>query len=275
MERAMGGFFISVDELKPMIGAPDAPVILDVRRRATFDESRHVLPTARWLEHTSVGDWGRGIESGSRIVVYCVHGHNVSQLATAALRRLGLDARTLSGGIQGWREAGGLTLRKTPFWSFGESRPSRWVTRIRPKIDRIACPWLISRFIDPQAEFYYVEPEQVVPVAEELGALPFDVQGVELSHRGEGCTFDTLLDEFGIENEALRRLSIIIRGADTARLDLAPQAAGLLAVSFGISALAGDDDYGALRQGYLIYDALYAWLRFAAGETHNWPVQKK
>lgn len=154
---------------------------------------------------------------------------------------------------------------------FGQARvPSRWVTRERPKIDRIACPWAILRFIDPAAEIHFVPAGDVRAAAERLHALPFDVADVRFSHRGERCTFDTLLDEFGLDDPPLRRLSVIIRGADTGRLDFAPEAAGLLAASLGLSRLCADDRT-MLSHGMILYDALYAWARDASGETHGWP----
>ena len=151
----------------------------------------------------------------------------------------------------------------------------RWITRARPKIDRIACPWLIRRFLDPQARILFVDPGQVASVARESEATPFDIKDVELSHDGGRCTFDTMLKLFGLEGEpSLARLAVIVRGADTARPDLAPEAAGLHAVSLGLSALAGDGDHGLLERGFMVYDALFAWLRFAAGERHNWPARE-
>jgi hypothetical protein len=157
---------------------------------------------------------------------------------------------------------------------FAARRPSLWVTRRRPKIDRVACPWLVRRFVDPEARFLFVDPDHVEAVAREADGVPFDIQGIELSHEGERCTFDTMLKLFGLEREpSLARLAIIVRGADTARPDIAAEAAGLHAVSLGLSALAGDDDAAMLRQGFIVYDALFAWLRFAAEERHNWPVK--
>ncbi len=153
-------------------------------------------------------------------------------------------------------------------------RPSVWVTRRRPKIDRVACPWLIRRFIDINAKILFVDPAYVKESAVEAGGMPFDIKDVELSHDGDRCTFDTMLKLFGLESEpSLARLALIVRGADTARPDIAPEAAGLHAVSLGLSALAGDDDHGLLRHGFIVYDALFAWLRFATGEHHNWPAK--
>jgi len=149
----------------------------------------------------------------------------------------------------------------------------KWITRERPKIDRIACPWLITRFIDRDAEFVFAPPAEVKRLASELGAIPFDVEGVELSHDGPLCSFDALLAKYGLDEPALQELAIIIRGADTARLELAPQAAGLLAISLGLSHNF-TDDHEQLRHGFVIYDALYAWSRHVRGETHTWNPQR-
>ena len=145
----------------------------------------------------------------------------------------------------------------------------KWITRERPKIDRIACPWLIARFIDPQADFLYVPALAVLRVAEETGAVPYDVPNVELSHVGELCSFDAFLTKFALDDPALHQLAVIVRGADTNRLDLAPQAAGLLAISLGLSHNIADDQ-AMLAQGMTVYDALYAWCRSCQGETHDW-----
>jgi hypothetical protein len=146
----------------------------------------------------------------------------------------------------------------------------RWVTREHPKIDRIACPWLILRFIDAKAEFLYVPAERVIAVCKETGAIPYDVPGVELTHVGELCSFDAFLAKFHLEEPALARVAIIVRGADTARLDLAPQSAGLYAISLGLSAVL-PDDHEMLRHGLVMYDALYAWCLNLQHESHNWP----
>ena len=150
----------------------------------------------------------------------------------------------------------------------------RWVTRERPKIDRIACPWLIERFIDSKAEFLFVKPDDVMKIAREKEAVAFDVEGVELSHDGPLCSFDAMLKRYRLNDPALESLAVIVRGADTARMDLAPQCAGLLAISLGLSQLYSDD-YEQLRHGFVVYDALYAWLRHVKDETHSWNPQRK
>jgi hypothetical protein len=146
----------------------------------------------------------------------------------------------------------------------------KWVTRARPKIDRIACPWLITRFIDPAAEFLYVPSHQVLSVAKETGAVPYDVPGVEMTHVGELCSFDAFLSKYTLDNLALQQLALIVRGADTDRLDLTPQSAGLYALSLGLSKNYSDD-HAMLAQGMVMYDALYAWCLSCQGETHAWP----
>ncbi len=208
------------------------------------------------------------------VLFVCVHNAGRSQMAAAQLRARGLDSRILSGGFEAWRESALPVIDRAAVLRLMPGSPSLWVTRRRPKIDRVACPWLIRRFLDPQARLLFVDPPQVLPVARETGAVPYDIDAVELSHVGERCSFDTMLRLFGLETEpSLAQLALIVRGADTARPDLAPEASGLLAISLGLSELAGDDDHGLLHQGFTIYDALFAWLRYAAGERHNWPVK--
>lgn len=146
----------------------------------------------------------------------------------------------------------------------------KWVTRERPKIDRIACPWLIARFIDREPEFLYVPSGEVLKVAAQTGAVPYDIPGVEMSHDGELCSFDAFLKKYALRDPALQQLALIVRGADTARLDLAPQSAGLHAISLGLSRQFSDD-HEMLAHGMVMYDALHAWCQSCQTETHNWP----
>jgi rhodanese-related sulfurtransferase len=262
---------ISADELNVLIGTARCPVIIDVRRRAVFDAAPTRIAGANWHDHMTIS--GIAPTAGD-LVVYCAHGHNVSEIAAANLRAAGVNARVLEGGIDAFAASGGLLAKMTKILPGGDfSNPSVWVTRERPKIDRIACPWFIKRFIDPGARFHFVAAEWVKDVAEEMGGIAYDIDGVFWSHRGETCTFDTLIEEYGLKSAALDRLAAIVRGADTARLDLAPEAAGLLAVSLGLSRTF-DEDLEQLEAGMLIYDALYAWARDGQGETHNWPASK-
>jgi hypothetical protein len=149
----------------------------------------------------------------------------------------------------------------------------KWITRERPKIDRIACPWLIARFIDKAPEFLYVPSDQVLQVAKETGAIPYDIPGVEMSHVGELCSFDTFLKKYNLTDPALQQLAVIVRGADTDRLDLAPQSPGLLAISLGLSRNISDD-HEMLRQGMILYDALYTWCQSVQGERHAWETRR-
>lgn len=267
-------YFISPVELWSLIGTAAAAQIVDVRRREVYDIATGVLPTAAWQDAAQAAQWSPQLDPARRVVVACKEGHQLSQLAAAALRERGFAASVLEGGYAGWTDAGLPLVTKSALDRLATTRPSLWVTRRRPKIDRVACPWLIRRFIDAEARLLYVDPPEVPAVAKESGAIPYDIEDVELSHDGPRCTFDTMLKLFGLEGEpSLARLALIVRGADTARPELAPEAAGLHAVSLGLSALAGDDDHGLLRQGFLVYDALFAWIRHAAGERHNWPAK--
>jgi rhodanese-related sulfurtransferase len=267
-------FFISPSELWARIGTANALQIVDVRRHSVFDTAAGLLPAATWQDAIQVAQWSRALDRARPIAVACQEGHQLSQTAAAGLREAGFAASVLAGGYAGWTEAGLPLVEKAAFDRFVRTRPSQWVTRRRPKIDRVACPWLIRRFLDAEARFLYVDSPEVPAVAKESGAIPFDIEGIELSHDGARCTFDTMLMLFGLAADpSLARLAVIVRGADTARPDLAPEAAGLHAVSLGLSAMAGDDDHGMLRQGFVVYDALFAWLRFAAAERHNWPAK--
>jgi hypothetical protein len=146
----------------------------------------------------------------------------------------------------------------------------KWITRERPKIDRVACPWLIARFIDKEPEFLYVPASQVMSEAQRTGAVPYDVPGVEFTHVGELCSFDAFLARYDLADPALKQLAAIVRGADTSRLELTPQSPGLYALSLGLSHNFSDD-HEMLKHGMVMYDALYAWCRACQAETHNWP----
>ena len=258
---------ISPSELKVSLGAHPPPTLIDVRRPEAFARDPVMIAQAERREPDAVDAWSRELEPWREVVVYCVHGHEVSQNAAAALAERGLTARFLEGGLEGWRAAGGATQQARA--------PTRWVTRERPKIDRIACPWLIRRFIDPRAEFFYVPSAEVRAFAEANGAEPYDVADVKYSHRGPRCSFDAFIDIHGLSDAALADLATIVRGADTAALELAAQAAGLLAVSRGLSRMF-TDDFAMLRWGMLVYDALYAWCRESHGDTAaSPPVQPR
>jgi len=257
-----------------MIGSTTAPQLIDVRRRDVYEAAPGLLPAAIWHDPAGGNGWMDTLDRTRPVVVACKAGHERSQPAAAALRADGFDAQVLEGGYAAWTAAGLPLVDRAALARFIPQRPSLWVTRRRPKIDRIACPWLIRRFLDAEARILFVDPPQVANVAKETGAIPFDIEGIELSHDGERCSFDTMLRIFGLESmPTLARLALIVRGADTARPDLAPEAAGLHAMSLGLSALADDDDRGLLQRGFLMYDGLFAWARFAAEERHNWPAK--
>jgi rhodanese-related sulfurtransferase len=262
-------YTISPKDLWNTLAAHDAPWIVDVRRHEASAQSPQLLPGALWRDAKAAVQWA-GEFKGQPLVVACKAGHEMSQTTVAQLRADGIDARLLEGGYEGWAKAGLPFVTKPQLDRLAPKRPSLWVTRRRPKVDRVACPWLIRRFLDPQARILFVDPDQVPNVARESGAVPFDIKDAELGHEGERCTFDTLLRLFGLEGEpSLARLALIVRGADTARPDLAPEAAGLHAIALGLSALVGDDDHGLLQRGFLVYDALFAWLRHTAEDSHT------
>lgn len=250
-----GCFSIAPDALYSRLGAAAAPVVIDLREPVEFTADEHMIAGAVHRDPHRVAEWSRELPAGRPVVLYCAAGGAASRDAAALLRGFGHDARWLEGRLAGWA-ARGLPRRRTR-----GLKSDKWVTRARPKIDRIACSWLIRRFIDPVAEFLYVPSEHVFAVAAETGAVPFDLPGAEpFAHREEFCSFDAFLDVYGIADPALDALARIVRGADTARLDLAPQSAGLLAVSPGLSALQADD-HRMLEAGMTVYDALYAWCR--------------
>jgi len=267
------------------LGRADTPLVLDVRRQARFDQSQRLLAGAQRCAPEEVADFAAS-HRPREVLVYCVYGHNVSQEAVTTLQAAGWRAQRIAGGIEGgqeglddtasmsqWRATPPLTFAKRADWGVTGGQSSRWITRERPKIDRIACPWLIRRFIDPRAEFFYVPTNEVLAQAHALGAVAYDIPGAPVSHVGDRCSFDALLQGFDLADAALDLLATIVRGADTDHLDLAPQSAGLLAFSLGLSRLHAQADHGMLEAAMPLYDALYAWCRdrvAAQDEAHNW-----
>ncbi len=252
-------------ELKQRLAAFPPPTLVDVRRQPAFEQDPEIIAGALRRLPETVDAWAAGIEPWRPVVVYCVRGHEVGQGACAALRARGLDARYLAGGLEQWRAEGNPTR---PF-----AAPTRWVTRARPKIDRIACPWLIRRFVDPAAEFFYVPNAEVRAFAAANGATAYDIPDVPHSHVGDECSFDAFIRLHGLDHPALAQLALIVRAADTSTPQLAAQAPGLLAASLGLSAMFADD-HSMLRWGMLVYDSLYAWCRAAQTETHDWYPEK-
>jgi len=260
---------ITTAQLSRLIGLPDAPVLLDLRTDEDYAADPRLLPGSIRRDFRTVTAWGADY-AGRSVVAVCHRGLKISQGTAAWLRHNGARAEALEGGFEAWAAGGNLLLRPDRIPPRDAQGRTVWVTRSRPKIDRIACPWLIRRFVDPNAVFLFVAPSEVPAVAERFGATPFDIEDVFWSHRGEGCTFDAMVEEFGLRSEALSRLALIVRGADTARPDLAPQSAGLLAASLGFSRMFRDD-LPQLDAAMGLYDAFYRWSRDAVAETHNWP----
>jgi rhodanese-related sulfurtransferase len=276
---------ISPPELADLLGRPDAPLLLDVRRRERFAASDRLLPGAMHCAPEDVAAFAAS-EGPRDVIVYCAFGHHVGCEAARTLNDAGWNARFLQGGIEGgedgvdraqdiaaWRAQPLPNFRKRADLGVTGERLSRWITRERPKIDRIACPWLILRFIDPRAQFFYVPEAQLAERARELGATPFDVHGAPITHEWERCSFDALLHAFELHTPALDRLADIVRGADTLRFGLAGPAAGLLAISLGLSRLYRDDD-AMLHAALPLYDALHAWCVDGQKETHGWAAHE-
>ena len=249
---------ISAASLRESLASGRPPLVIDVRKDERFRHALDLIRGALRRDPLRVAEWCKTLPAEADVVVYCVHGHEVSQGAAQAL-----GARFLEGGIEAWRESGGELFGKP------KGASSRWVTRERPKIDRIACPWLVKRFIDPDAEFLYVPTPEVSKVAAERQAVPYDVADVEFTHDGELCSFDAFIRKFRLRDPALQELAVIVRGADTGHPELAPQAAGLLAVSLGLS-LNFQDDQRMLEHGMVVYDALYSWCKRGKDEVHTW-----
>ncbi|MGB3314997.1 MAG: sulfurtransferase/chromate resistance protein [Albidovulum sp.] len=265
----MPGFgSISPAQLARLIGTPDCPVLIDTCMDDDFADNPYLIPGSRRHPYARIAELVSEISDRNAVVI-CKKGLKLSEGAAAILRCHGIGSETLEGGILAWQAAG---LPVIPAAALPGTH--LWVTRHRPKIDRIACPWLIRRFIDPGAQFLFVAPAEVPSVAEKFGAIPFDIEGVTFSHRGDKCSFDALLDDFHLHTEPLDRLALVVRGADTDRQDLAPQAAGLLALSVGLSRQY-KDDLEQLEAGMAMYDALYRWARDGFDEGHDWPAGRK
>ncbi len=264
---------ISPDKLARLIGVAHCPALIDVRGDQDFRTDPRFLPGALRRHGESVADWASEF-AGQAVIVIDRTGRHGSEGVAAWLRHAGAtSADILTGGHEGWAKANGPLIQAAKLPQRDVLGRTIWVTRSRPKVDRIACPWLIRRFIDPNAVFLFVAPAEVTAVAERFGGAAFDMEGVFWSHRGERCTFDTMLEEWGLAIEPLQRLAVIVRGADTARLGLAPEAAGLLAASLGLSRMYADD-LEQLEAGMALYDAFYRWCRDATDEPHTWPATK-
>ena len=262
---------IAPDKLAKLVGLPTAPTIIDVQTGDDWALDPRLIPGAIRRSCIDVADWADEIR-GRSVVVVCRNGQRHSQGVAAWLRHEGVAAEALEGGATAWATAGLPMVSEAKLPPRDTRGRTVWVTRARPKVDRIACPWLIRRFVDSTSVFLFVPPADVRGVAERFNATPFDIEGddVTWSHRGELCTFDVMVDEFGLSGLApLRHLAAIVRGADTGRPEVAPESAGLLAASLGLSRMYADD-LEQLEAGIPLYDAFYRWCRDATAETHNW-----
>ncbi|AKH99420.1 hypothetical protein IMCC20628_00696 [Hoeflea sp. IMCC20628] len=254
-------------------GTSNWPTVVAATRCFKFEEEARSIAGSVWRDHMQTQAWGPDLgKLGKPIVVYCLHGHNVSQLAVARLRAQGFDARHLEGGIDAYEELGGLVLKQRgPEVPLLLPQPTRWISSGRPGIDGLGFAWLVRRFIDPLAEFHFVEAEWVADIAAEMGAIAFDVEGADYGCHGANCergSVDALLESFAITDPALQYLARIISGAESSQLELEPQSAGLLAILAGLSSLQ-DDDLAMLEQAMLIYDALFAWCRHVSHQSHS------
>jgi rhodanese-related sulfurtransferase len=258
---------ITAAQLSRIIGLPSAPHLIDVRTEEEFRADPRVIPSARHHDYSDKSRWAETYADHS-VIVYCQRGLALSQGTAAWLRYQHIDAQTLEGGYEHWVKNRQPLVRSEKLPARDETGRTVWVTRARPKVVRIACPWLIRRFIDPGAVFLFVAPTEVPTVADRFNATPFDIDGVFWNDRGDKSTFDIMLEEFGLALDALARLALIVRGADTGRLDLTPQSAGLLAASLGFSRMYRDD-LAQLEAAMALYDAYYRWCRDATEETHG------
>jgi rhodanese-related sulfurtransferase len=265
---------ISVDKLARLIGTPACPVLVDVRTTRDFAEDPRLIPGSRPRQWDAVAEWAPSLGSRPAVVI-CQRGHKLSHGVAAWLRTTGIAAEALDGGTAEWARAGLPMVPADKLQNCDGQGRTVWVTRARPKVDRIACPWLIRRFIDREAVFLFVPPSEVEEVARRFNGEAFDIDAPEVfwNHRGELCTFDVMVQELGLATPPLLHLATLVRGADTARPDLAPEAAGLLAASLGLSRIYAND-LAQLDAGMLLYDAFYRWCRDATDEDHNRPTNK-
>ncbi len=260
---------ITPAQLNRLVGTPECPMLVDVCIDEDFSDDPYLIPGSFRHPHTDIHGLV-GKLNGRRAIIICQKGKKLSQGIAAWLRTENVPAEILAGGMFAWRETEGTSRVPVATIPLTDGTETLWVTRQRPKIDRIACPWLIRRFVDRDARFLFVAPEEVANVADRFGATPFDVEGVMFSHKGDKCSFDAMLDTFTLHSPALDRMADIIRAADTGDPGKCPEAAGLLALSVGLSRQFKNDTQ-QLEAGLLLYDALYRWARDGFDETHSWP----
>jgi rhodanese-related sulfurtransferase len=255
---------ISPQKLIIARNAVAAPLLIDVRREVAFLAAADMAAGALRRDPATVERWADELPAAARIAVYCVHGHEVSQNVAKLLRSRGHNAQFVEHGLEEGLRTAGVDLMTKPV-----AAATRWITRERPKVDRIACPWLITRFIDRNAEFLYLPSANVKTVAAQKNAIPYDVPDVTFSHDGPRCSFDAFIRIYRLTDPALLQLADIVRGADTGHPEIAAQSAGLVALSLGLSRLISND-HEQLRQGMVMYDALYLWCKEGQDEQHTW-----
>ena len=255
-----------------LIGTPASSLFVDVRKAEDFAASDYFIPGAIRWDYDANQPEPPEIKGTANAVAYCVKGLHVGITGAEKLSFQNINATFLEGGLRQWLETDAPRVKKRPDLGVTGESVSRWVTRARPKIDRIACPWLVRRFIDPRAEFFYVPTSEVFAFAEANHAVAYDIPGAPIEHAGPLCSFDNFLRAFELTSPALERMAAIVRGADTDALSLAPQSAGLLAISLGFSKNIADD-HAMLDAMMPVYDALYRWVLDAidaSDEKHNW-----
>ena len=255
-----------------LIGTPASSLFVDVRKAEDFAASDYFIPGAIRWDYDANQPEPPEIKGTANAVAYCVKGLHVGITGAEKLSFQNINATFLEGGLRQWLETDAPRVKKRPDLGVTGESVSRWVTRARPKIDRIACPWLVRRFIDPRAEFFYVPTSEVFAFAEANHAVAYDIPGAPIEHAGPLCSFDNFLRAFELTSPALERMASIVRGADTDALNLAPQSAGLLAISLGFSKNIADD-HAMLNAMMPVYDALYRWVLDAMqanDEKHNW-----
>jgi rhodanese-related sulfurtransferase len=258
--------------LANLLGDPQAPIVLDARKAEDFALSEYFLPGMLRWDFTAGQPIPAELKQGQSVVVYCVKGAQVGITGAELLNQQGFASTYLQDGLKGWQALQLPTVKKRADLGVTGETASRWVTRERPKIDRLACPWLILRFIDPRAQFFYVPTQEVFNFAKEQQATAFDIPGAPLEHKGPLCSFDSFLEAFDLHYPALDLIAKIIRGADTDQCNLTPQSAGLLAISLGLSRQITDDQ-ALLAAALPIYDGLYSWAQSIVNnqpESHQW-----
>ena len=251
---------VAADALQSCLGSRRWPRTIDVRRRNAFELAPSILPGATWHDHRAAAEWGRDYGNAPWVVVYCAHGEQLSQAAAAVLRSAGINASFLEGGFSAWHSLNAPTVARAKVANLGPERPSRWVTATRPTVNQLACPWFIRRFIEPNALFHFVAAEHVATVAQETGAVAFDVFGSPFPPEPSGNTLDAMLRFFDVSDPALQRVGTIVQAADSGAFELAPQSAGLAALAAGLAGC-GLDDQERFEAALTLFDALYAWAR--------------